>query len=85
MCGSFYMLRQPRPPKYICAGACYDLRNNCWIFVYLKGPGRLGQYQEVGFSSCKLLKYMVGERGFEPPTPWSRTSFYRLLKSIEFA
>src|SRR5580692_11527865 len=22
---------------------------------------------------CKLLKIMVGERGFEPPTPWSRT------------
>jgi len=26
---------------------------------------------------------MVGERGFEPPTPWSRTSFSELLKSIE--
>src|SRR5215831_13498421 len=23
--------------------------------------------------SCNLLKRMVGERGFEPPTPWSRT------------
>ena len=22
---------------------------------------------------CKLLNLMVGERGFEPPTPWSRT------------
>src|SRR5437764_2350957 len=22
---------------------------------------------------CKLLKELVGERGFEPPTPWSRT------------
>ena len=22
---------------------------------------------------CKLLKILVGERGFEPPTPWSRT------------
>jgi hypothetical protein len=32
---------------------------------------------------CKLLKIMVGERGFEPPTPWSRTSFWRLLKFVE--
>jgi hypothetical protein len=24
-------------------------------------------------TQCKLLKRMVGERGFEPPTPWSRT------------
>jgi hypothetical protein len=23
--------------------------------------------------NCKLLKGLVGERGFEPPTPWSRT------------
>ena len=27
---------------------------------------------------------MVRERGFEPPTPWSRTGFRGLLKSIEF-
>ena len=26
---------------------------------------------------------MVGERGFEPPTPWSRTRFSDLLKSVE--
>ena len=24
-------------------------------------------------NGCKLLILMVGERGFEPPTPWSRT------------
>jgi hypothetical protein len=29
------------------------------------------------------LKQLVGERGFEPPTPWSRTRFRLLLKSIE--
>ena len=29
------------------------------------------------------LKIMVGERGFEPPTPWSRTRSKRLLKSVE--
>src|ERR1017187_603968 len=30
-------------------------------------PGGLGAFD------CKLLKTLVGERGFEPPTPWSRT------------
>jgi hypothetical protein len=28
-------------------------------------------------------KRLVGKRGFEPPTPWSRTRFNRLAKSIE--
>jgi len=32
---------------------------------------------------CKLLKRLVGERGFEPPTPWSRTRFQALLKPVE--
>src|SRR5438552_18955618 len=27
---------------------------------------------------------MVGERGFEPPPPWSRTRFSSLLKPVEF-
>jgi len=27
---------------------------------------------------------MVGARGFEPPTPWSRTRFDNLLKFVEF-
>jgi len=36
---------------------------------------------EVQFKSLKVL---VGERGFEPPTPWSRTRFWRLSNSIEF-
>jgi hypothetical protein len=26
---------------------------------------------------------MVGERGFEPPTRWSRTRFQALLKLVE--
>jgi hypothetical protein len=30
------------------------------------------------------LKILVGERGFEPPTPWSRTRFQAVLNSIEF-
>jgi len=29
-------------------------------------------------SSERTLKNLVGERGFEPPTPWSRTSPLRL-------
>ena len=35
---------------------------------------------EVAFKS---LKRLVGERGFEPPTPWSRTRFRILVKSVE--
>ena len=31
----------------------------------------------------KCLKILVGERGFEPPTPWSRTRFQSLLKAVE--
>jgi len=31
----------------------------------------------------KCLKRLVGERGFEPPTPWSRTRFRQSLNSIE--
>jgi hypothetical protein len=31
----------------------------------------------------KYLKELVGERGFEPPPPWSRTRFQLLLKPIE--
>jgi len=27
---------------------------------------------------------MVGERGFEPPTPWSRTGFRQFWKFVEF-
>ena len=29
-------------------------------------------------AQLKCLKELVGERGFEPPTPWSRTSPLRL-------
>ena len=34
--------------------------------------------------SFMCLKILVGERGFEPPTPWSRTRFHCLLKFVEF-
>ena len=32
---------------------------------------------------CKLLILLVGERGFEPPTPWSRTRSQCLLELAE--
>jgi len=41
---------------------------------------RDGEKPEVLFM---CLKRLVGERGFEPPTPWSRTRFRHLLKSVE--
>ena len=34
---------------------------------------------EVAF---KLLKIMVGERGFDPPTPWSRTWKIKTLSAL---
>src|SRR6185437_2423682 len=37
----------------------------------------------VRIHARKYLNKMVGERGFEPPTPWSRTRSKRLLKSVE--
>jgi hypothetical protein len=33
-------------------------------------------------SGCKLLKNMVGERGFEPTTPWSRTLKRKTLSAL---
>jgi hypothetical protein len=33
-------------------------------------------------NGCKLLKIMVGERGFEPPTPWSRTNELQTLSAL---
>jgi hypothetical protein len=53
------------------------------IFTGTPGLGHLGQYQKVGLRFSKLLILMVRERGFEPPTPWSRTRFLDLLKSVE--
>ncbi len=32
---------------------------------------------------CISLNRLIGARGFEPPTPWSRTRLQRLLKSVE--
>jgi hypothetical protein len=35
------------------------------------------------YLSWSFKRKLVGERGFEPPTPWSRTRFNDLLKSVE--
>ena len=45
-----------------------------------------GSVQNWQFANLLILwGLMVGERGFEPPTPWSRTSFRHLLKAVEIA
>ena len=41
------------------------------------------RFLEGAANSRKVLKTLVGERGFEPPTPWSRISFRQLWKSVE--
>jgi hypothetical protein len=45
-----------------------EVQRNSTVYkiVYIDVDGK----PEVQF---KCLKIMVGERGFEPPTPWSRT------------
>lgn len=36
--------------------------------------------QQEEAATCKLLEVMVGERGLEPPTPWSRTKSWSKSK-----
>ena len=38
----------------------------------------------MDFGSGKLLKILVGARGFEPPTPWSRTRCSTRLSHAPF-
>jgi hypothetical protein len=56
-----------------------EIRKNttAYKFVTIDVDGK----PEVAFN---CLKRLVGERGFEPPTPWSRTRFHALSKSVEF-
>jgi hypothetical protein len=37
---------------------------------------------QVYYCLCKLLILLVGERGFEPPTPWSRIGCRSWLQSL---
>jgi len=48
--------------------------------VYKIAHSDVAEKPEAPFKSLKIL---VGERGFEPPTPWSRTRFQPLGKSGE--
>ena len=52
---------------------CVHILNEYSIKTRLLAAEPLGQCQESITPVCKRLKRMVGERGFEPPTPWSRT------------
>ena len=53
-------------------------------FRAVQSPGANPEGRDLGFwMRVSLLKIMVGERGFEPPTPWSRTRFQTILNSVE--
>jgi hypothetical protein len=59
------------------------------IFGKIRDAGTVYNFDTIAVDGkpevqFKCLKQLVGERGFEPPTPWSRTRFRRLLDSIEF-
>src|SRR2546425_2387983 len=41
--------------------------------VGTQGVGRLSLVSQGRHKQLRWLKRLVGERGFEPPTPWSRT------------
>ena len=52
------------------------------VFMRFPKTDHLGHSQVLDQSLCKLLKRLVGERGFEPPTPWSRTKSRSKSKSF---
>jgi hypothetical protein len=54
------------------------------MFMHVFAFDHLGKNQMVWWVFGMLLKGLVGERGFEPPTHWSRTRFQGLLKLVEF-
>jgi hypothetical protein len=45
--------------------------------------GAFAQKWQTSKSPILLDLELVGERGFEPPTPWSRTRFQHLLEHVE--
>ena len=60
------------------------------LFAVFAGGGRTNFYS-LGiwnFATTaykqKAKKQLVGERGFEPPTPWSRNRFEGILRRVEF-
>ena len=63
-----------------------SLRLGEYEVVELGGFDRLQNHLQEIFGrstkACNLLKIMVGERGFEPPTPWSRTLKLNTLSAL---
>ena len=53
----------------VCGGHNRRIMQCLWFHT----TNHLGHSQMLGRNICKQLKRLVGERGFEPPTPWSRT------------
>ena len=74
MPGTYQSLQNGEPPGPVAS------LNSVALTVYKIDYITVDEEPEVLFM---CLKRLVGERGFEPPTPWSRTRFRPLLKSVE--
>jgi len=70
------------PSKFISPACCKKsgLLNSEALTVYDFIYTAVDEKPEVRF---KCLKRMVGARGFEPPTPWSRTRCQALVKLVD--
>ena len=44
---------------------------------------RYSPFRRHSETGCICLNRLIGARGFEPPTPWSRIRFRNELKSLE--
>jgi len=64
--------------RFVGTSGCCTLRISVYKIIYSAVDGN----PEARF---KCFKRLVGERGFEPPTPWSRTRSRGFLKSLGFA
>src|SRR5438128_10531250 len=53
--------------------------------VGTQGVGRLSLVSQGRHKQLRWLKRLVGERGFEPPTPWSRSNDRNIILLIRLA
>src|SRR5438132_3693475 len=53
--------------------------------VGTQGVGRLSLVSQGRHKQLRWLKRLVGERGFEPPTPWSRNGHRNTILLIRFS
>src|SRR5436309_15518029 len=53
--------------------------------VGTQGVGRLSLVSQGRHKQLRWLKRLVGERGFEPPTPWSRNGNRNTILLIRLA